>query len=265
MRKEYILNPIFALSLLLLVLNDFIFKVEFSNFVTGKLSDFSGITVFTLFLMIFFSNNKKHVFIFVILFFSFWKSSLSSPFIEFINQIPNLNYVRIVDYSDLIALIVLIPLNFYEPQKIQFKKYKFLAFNSLFGLSIFAMFATSRGNMRDYGRVFIGETIKYKASKTGFLSTLNQNGITYKLKNKYLDKKDSIFDYSLSKFTINSDTIYNADISIKQLREEKIAVNLRSIYITENGKPLEVQNYTTRDSIINSYKTKTIDYFKAMK
>lgn len=265
MKKEYILNPIFGLSLQLLILNDFVFKIEFSNYLTGKLSDLSGIVVFTLFIMTFFSKHKKQVFIFVILFFSFWKSSFSSAFIEFINQNSNLNYQRIVDYSDLYALLLLVPLYFYQAKEIQISKFKTTAFNCLLGLSTFAMFATSRGNMRDYGRVFIGETIKYKVSKTGFLSTLNQNGITYKLKNKYLDKKDSIFDYSLSKFTINADTIYNAEISIKQLREEKIAVNLRSIYITENGKPLEVQNYTTRDSIIKTYKVKTIDYFKALK
>ena len=53
-----------------------------------------------------------------------------------------------------------------------------------------------------------------------FLSTLNNHGIRYQLDRKYLDKRDSVFDYTLSKFTINSDTIYNAYISIKQLKED---------------------------------------------
>lgn len=262
MKKQFILNPTFILSLLILLLNDFILKVQFGNFFTGKLSDLGGIIVFTLFLSVFFSKRKIWLYSFVVLFLAFWKSPLSSSTIEFINQFSSLNYVRVVDYTDLYCLFILIPLYFIQFKEQTFTFSKKLIYNTLFLTGIFAMVATTRGNMRDYGYVYIGEDITVKTTKTDFLALLNQQGIQYQFLSKYEMKGDTIERYELKKFLIHSDTIFSANISLKQKNDRKIVVNIQNIYITEKGKPLVTRDYSKADSIEKLYKTNTVDYFK---
>ena len=58
-RKLNILaSPGFVISLLLLLLNDFVFKTQFHNQLTGKLSDFAGVSAFSLFWAAFFPRRK---------------------------------------------------------------------------------------------------------------------------------------------------------------------------------------------------------------
>src|SRR5258706_12094715 len=96
-----LLHPLFLISILLLLLNDIYLKHALHNWVTGKLSDFTGLFAFTIFLLASFPVHKKSIIIFCGLFFIWWKSPLSDPII-YIFQID-----RVVDYSDLIALAVL--------------------------------------------------------------------------------------------------------------------------------------------------------------
>ena len=100
-KYNLLLHPFFLVSILLLLVNDIYLKYAFHNWVTGKLSDFTGLFAFTTFFLVFFQGYKKQVIIFCGLFFAWWKSPLSDPIID-IFQIN-----RIVDYSDLIALTVL--------------------------------------------------------------------------------------------------------------------------------------------------------------
>lgn len=257
-KKESVLNPIFVFSLILLLLNDFLFKAMYHNFVTGKLSDFAGIIVFTLFLLVFFHKQKRAVYLFVILFFSFWKSPLSGNFIDFLNLNLNFSYTRIVDYSDLFCLLLLIPLYFYEPKM---KENKFV-FSTLLFVGAFGIFSTSRGNMRDYGYVYVGKEVKLHAQKSDFLALLDQRQISYKLTNSFIEKRDSSFSYELQKFLINSDTIYNANITLTQKNKRNLLVKIHNIYITEKGKPLITRDYSKADSIEKMYRENAVSYFK---
>lgn len=106
----------FLLSLFILFVNDFFLKELFHNWVTGKLSDFSGLFVFAIFWAALFPKKSKLVYVSVAAFFIFWKSPLSEPLIESINIITFLNYKRVLDWTDLLALTVLIPAYWYQFQ-----------------------------------------------------------------------------------------------------------------------------------------------------
>ncbi|NER15023.1 hypothetical protein GWK08_16325 [Leptobacterium flavescens] len=99
-----IANPVFLTSLLLLILNDWVFKDYFHNAVTGKLSDFAGLFAFPFLFSLLFPRFTRHIHIFTVLLFIWWKSEFSQAFIDSANYwgIP---LYRTVDYTDLIALV----------------------------------------------------------------------------------------------------------------------------------------------------------------
>lgn len=101
----------FLIGLLLLLLNDLVFKDQFHNGLTGKLSDFAGLFVFPLFWAAFFPRKKLFVFIATAVLFVFWKSVHSQFLIEGWNSLPFFGIQRTVDYSDLCALLIL-PLSY---------------------------------------------------------------------------------------------------------------------------------------------------------
>jgi hypothetical protein len=108
----------FLTCLFLLLLNDFYLKAAFHNAFTGKLSDLCGLFIFPIFWSALFPNRKQAVYIFTALFFIYWKSSYSDPFIHLFSEYL-FTVQRTVDLSDLFALIVL-PLSWYSqslPQK----------------------------------------------------------------------------------------------------------------------------------------------------
>lgn len=111
-------TPLFLACLFLLLLNDFYLKTAFHNSLTGKLSDICGLFIFPILWSVIFSGRKHVIYILTALFFTYWKSRYSEPFIDLFSQ-----YVfpvqRTIDPTDLFALIVL-PLSWYFlsiPQK----------------------------------------------------------------------------------------------------------------------------------------------------
>lgn len=52
-------NPVFLISLGVLILNDWFLKAFFYNSITGKLSDFAGLIALPFFLSLFFIKQKK--------------------------------------------------------------------------------------------------------------------------------------------------------------------------------------------------------------
>lgn len=109
MKRNFALltSPAFLVALALLLANDFIFKPLFHNQLTGKLSDFAGLFAFALFWMAFFPPRKTVVNLLIAGAFVFWKSAFSQNFIEAWNALPLFDVSRVVDYTDLLALITL--------------------------------------------------------------------------------------------------------------------------------------------------------------
>lgn len=102
----------FLFCLLLLLINDFYLKEAFHNTLTGKLSDFCGLFIFPIFWSVFFPKRKLAIFLLTGLLFMVWKSEYSASFIEFFSAYC-FPIQRVVDHTDIIALIVL-PLAWYS-------------------------------------------------------------------------------------------------------------------------------------------------------
>jgi hypothetical protein len=100
-------NPVFISSLLLLLLNDFVFKPVYHNWLTGKLSDISGVIVLALLLAYLFPKLKGKASLLSAVVFTLWKLPLSNPLIHWCNISLNLPVHRTIDYTDLFALAVL--------------------------------------------------------------------------------------------------------------------------------------------------------------
>ncbi|MFK7906492.1 MAG: hypothetical protein AB8B69_15280 [Chitinophagales bacterium] len=115
-------SPLFLIGLCLLLANDWIWKAQFHNELTGKLSDFAGLFIFPLFWAAFFPRFKKHIFVLTALVFIWWKSPYSQFFIEGWNVLVFFEVSRVVDYSDLWALLVLPFAYYFRPQSSFFEK-----------------------------------------------------------------------------------------------------------------------------------------------
>ncbi|WP_276482541.1 hypothetical protein [Paraflavitalea pollutisoli] len=117
-RNRYLLlNHVFCGLLVLLVLNDHLFKTTYGNWWTGKLSDAAGIILLPLVLGFVFPKLRLHVLWMSALFFAWWKSPLSASFITWYNQWAPMAITRVVDYSDLLVL-VLLPVPYYLLQRV---------------------------------------------------------------------------------------------------------------------------------------------------
>ncbi len=208
-----LLHPLFLISLAILLLNDFYFKYEFHNWLTGKLSDFTGLFVFGIFFIAFFPAYKKQVLLATALLFTWWKSPFSDAFIFFLNHYLSIPATRVVDHSDLIALLVLpftlkIELPTHNPSFLR------KTVISCIGLiSLFAFCATSLPRQIIYypyreNEVRWNETFSTKLSEASVLDRLNTGGLNY--------QKDSVRFY---KVTETEDFYYrtrnNTDSSIQ--------------------------------------------------
>lgn len=102
-----LLNYVFLAGLLVLALNDHLWKEAYGNWLTGKLSDFAGVLILPLFLAFVFNTRSRGVLVATIVLFTYWKSPLSQGLIEGINATGLFHYSRVVDYTDLLAFAVL--------------------------------------------------------------------------------------------------------------------------------------------------------------
>jgi hypothetical protein len=97
----------FIFGLTILLLNDFVLKNLYGNWLTGKLSDFFGLFVFILFWTAFFPRHRTKIIWITGILFAYWKSPYSQTFIDAWNTLGLLPIYRTVDYTDLIALTIL--------------------------------------------------------------------------------------------------------------------------------------------------------------
>lgn len=105
--KNLIFNPVFLICLLILFLNDHFFKFYYTSWFTGKLSDIVGIILLPMLLTYLFPGLKhKSVWAAGVLF-AFWKSPFSEGFINAYNHIAPIAIHRVVDYTDMLVLMLL--------------------------------------------------------------------------------------------------------------------------------------------------------------
>jgi hypothetical protein len=168
---QILTSPLFICALALLLLNDFIFKSLFHNWLTGKLSDFAGLFVFPLFWTAIFPKQKLLTFVLTALGFILWKSPYSQELINLFNSYSPFFIGRVIDYTDLSALLVLLAAWYYEKSN-QSKQELFsqdfvnrLSKATIAAISLFAFTATSYINERT---VYLENDYVYSGSKEIF-------------------------------------------------------------------------------------------------
>ena len=173
---ELLTSELFILGIITLLVNDFYLKYEFSNALTGKLSDFAGLFIFPFFLSIFFPKQILKVYFSTSFLFVFWKFQISDGFINWISDSLNLAFYRTVDSSDLIALSVL-PLSYkYFKKKYAEDKKSFFLVNSLIGtLCVFTILADSQPRQEVGVKIKSSKIYKLPISKADLYEKLNVN------------------------------------------------------------------------------------------
>jgi hypothetical protein len=102
-------SPGLVIAVALLLVNDWILKPALGNWWTGKLSDFAGLYAFPLLWTAFWPHRQRMIYALSAVAFLVWKSPLSDPLITSWNAIGLWSLSRVVDYTDLIALVALLP------------------------------------------------------------------------------------------------------------------------------------------------------------
>lgn len=102
-----LVHPVFLGCLIALLVNDLYLKYAFHSWLTGKLSDFTGLFVLAVALIALSPGYKKWILVLCGLVFCWWKSALSEEVIRFCTHRLCLPVHRVVDYTDYIALPVL--------------------------------------------------------------------------------------------------------------------------------------------------------------
>lgn len=134
-------HPIFLLSIVLLLLNDWFFKTTFHNELTGKLSDFAGLLAFPYFFSVLFPKYRKSIHWLTVLGFIFWKSAFVQPIIDVVNFL-GFPIHRVVDFTDNMALISVLAAYFLLEHR-WYLQLKPIFMNIIIGVSIFSFLATS--------------------------------------------------------------------------------------------------------------------------
>ena len=246
--------PIFIISLTLLLLNDFWWKQTFHNFLTGKISDFAGLVVFPLFFTAFLPHFKKSIFLSTALIFIFWKSEISELFILFLNQ-NHIPCSRVVDYSDLTALIVLFFIYDYNKFKVNILASKYTKL-TVACLTVFAICATSQSphpygfTDNKKGQYRLRKNFVIHKSKAEILENLNKNGT--------IEQRFGV--YALNGFTLEKDTIPKLYFTIDELtveppyaQDRNYTISLKKIDLSkplsENRKILRLDLIRLEESI----------------
>lgn len=174
-RTELLQSPLFLIGLCLLLLNDLIFKYEFSNPITGKLSDFAGLFIFPFFFAALFPKWIKSIYTLTIAIFIYWNSELSSGLIHFFKD-SGLMLHRTIDPTDFIAFIVL-PISYYyfinqSSKRIRYRKTS-LAFISF--ISLFSFVATTAPRAIVSLNIDSDESYSLNMSKSDFFKIVHPN------------------------------------------------------------------------------------------
>ena len=200
----------FLFNLLLLLLNDFWWKAAFHNWFTGKLSDFSGLFVFSVTLSLVFKKQSKFPFVFTGILFVWWKSHWSSPFIGWWNTFDLISISRVIDYTDLVALLILLPAYSYVNNTSKILLPRSLSIPVLM-LTLFSIVATSVPEDNIFEGTVINKTYELTTSIDDLrmeLETLqtatyienftNGNNQTFGSVLIFIDECDEEFEYQIT-------------------------------------------------------------------
>lgn len=242
--KVLITNLVFLLSIFLLFSNDQFFKYQFSNFLTGKLSDICGIIAFPLLLAYIFPKLKEHSIYLAAFIFVFWKSEYSQSVIDIYNQVSPLETSRVIDYTDMLVLVFL-PIPYYLIKNP--KKLTSLSFNKLneklILIPIFLIliaesppidyyYTFSNGNLQCHRC-----TANVKYNPHDFINKLESHGFVFdSIRPMYIRGVVNSSSYSCFKkeLIIDNDTLRNIDFALRPLGESKTKVYFNGMTVSQD-------------------------------
>ena len=260
MHKHYYLvtSRLFIIGLLILIINDLVLKYSYPGFLTGKLSDISGLFIFPIFFASFWFKQRRLIYCLTGLIFIFWKLPISQGFIDSWNSFGLLRISRVVDYSDLFTLMVLpisylyvIKLKSPTSNRFQIKP----ALISVISLMTFCATSVPRYEMPQ-GTVYIGESYKIKLPKDSVISTIESLGYNcdyHKYSGMGSDavgyyQSDNIVRYWSD--TLILDTIANVKYELNELNDNKTILKIVNVTLTKEGN---IQNWKTLKSMSKRY------------
>ncbi|MEO0468321.1 MAG: hypothetical protein AAF206_01775 [Bacteroidota bacterium] len=164
-------HPVFILSVILLILNDWVFKAAFHNALTGKLSDFAGLFAFPFLFSILFPNHKKAIHLGTVVLFIFWNSELSQPMIDGLNAIGSA-VGRTIDPGDFIALVS-VYLSYRCLKHSPSFRFEPFVRKTLIGISFLAFFATTLPPLEYREYIDVNKQYEFDFSKRELVSRLN--------------------------------------------------------------------------------------------
>lgn len=230
-------SPWFIVGLLLLLLNDFLFKKLYGNWITGKLSDFAGMLIFPLFWTALFSKHKKEIFLLSALLFIYWKSPYSQFFITRWNDLGFLRIGRTVDYTDLFALLVL-PIGYILESRTRYPPRIRLSPIIPLLISVFAFMATSKGGPQPEVSYF--DYYSVNEPQEVVLKRLKDSG-----QEECIDSEnEKLPPYKFCRVFIKNDTVEFIDMDVYEKGSTQCLVKLNTITYDE-----EILNEKNGDSL----------------
>ncbi|MBL7855893.1 MAG: hypothetical protein JNL17_15950 [Cyclobacteriaceae bacterium] len=158
---------------------------------TGKLSDIAGLFIFPFFWSIFFFKHELKVYLLTALIFVVWKTPLSTDLINWTNHTFGTEFSRIVDYTDLVTLLIL-PISYRHFKRNtdtnidhNFRIVQIL----ILGISIFAFVATTLPRKEVNTNLQIGEPYIVNLSKQEIFTNRMEpaRGLSDSLKSNMID------------------------------------------------------------------------------
>jgi hypothetical protein len=174
---QILLSPEFLIGLLLLLMNDFVFKELFHNWITGKLSDFAGLFIFPLFWSALFPKRKALIYFLCALGFVYWKSGYSQPLIDWFNSISTYQIGRVVDGVDLLALFAL-PLSYYStPRAVVPALWVNTRRIAICFSLVFSIFAFTATQFKNHRMISYDKDFSFRLSKSELIARVKQIGL----------------------------------------------------------------------------------------
>ncbi len=263
-------HPLFLFAVILLLCNDFYLKNLFGNTLTGKLSDFTGLFAFPFFFSCIFTTWKKIIHIATLFLFVWWKSSVSQPFIDFINGF-GIPIGRVVDFTDNVALLSVVISYFIFIKDFNYRAIKPIWQFSIMILTAFSFTATSLAprtvvNYASVDKIYTFdmpmETLierfnalqKKAIEKMSYMGVFDEETGVFYSNNKYKDTLAYIIDIKKYDYL---DTIfisnYLSDIQIYRESDTITILKLMNVAIIELSHQSEVKKidsvniYNARD------------------
>ncbi|CAM4136956.1 MULTISPECIES: hypothetical protein [Flavobacterium] len=242
--KNLIYSRLFLITVVLLLLNDLYLKYYFHNYITGKLSDFVGLFAFPFFVSLFFKNKNKLIYIMTGILFVFWKSTYSQFIIDSFNEF-GIGINRVVDYSDVIALVIL-PFSYhYRKQRITgIEKLSFIPQSIIIGVCCFAFIATSL------------------PSKSGEINLKSDYEAQVEM------PKDTVLKKMFRYYQNSNDPYYEVVIELPE-NKSRIFLSTRISELENNKTKIELDSIlyfeTESSGLFFGIKKKNVDYVKKLK